>query len=66
VKVEILRDKCVGSGNCVELAKWVFAQDDEDGKVLLVAGSDIPDSDAVMEAALICPVGAIMINGKLV
>lgn len=65
VKIEILRDKCVGSGNCVDLAGRVFAQSEEDGKVVLVAGDDMAEDRAVIEAAMLCPVGAILIDGEL-
>lgn len=64
MKVEILRDKCVGSGNCVELAPKVFDQSDDDGKVILVADDETND-EAAREAASLCPVGAILIDGEL-
>lgn len=59
-----MRDKCVGSGNCVELASRKFSQDEDDGKVILVGDDDIDEDEAVMEAARCCPVGAILIDGK--
>lgn len=65
MKVEILRDKCVGSGNCVELASHMFSQDEDDGKVVLTSDEASPDDAAIMEAASCCPVGAILIDGKL-
>lgn len=65
MKVEILRDKCVGSGNCVELAGQRFAQSDEDGKVVLLGSVEMPDDPDVVQAAMLCPVGAILIDGQL-
>ena len=64
MKIEIVRDKCVASGNCVELAGKIFAQSEEDGKVILIFGDETEDPD-VIQAAMLCPVGAILINGEL-
>jgi len=64
MKIEILRDKCISSGNCVQMAEQVFGQSDEDGKVILVNGPDTDDED-VREAAMLCPVGAILIDGEV-
>ena len=65
MKVEILRDKCVGSGNCVELAGKMFAQSDDDGKVVLIGQEEMPEDPDVIQAAMLCPVGAILIDGQL-
>ena len=64
VKIEVLRGKCIGSGNCVNLAGTIFSQDENDGKVILIAASEMPEAAAVREAALMCPVGAILIDGE--
>ena len=64
MKIEILRDKCIGSGNCVLQAENIFSQSDEDGKVLLLHGELSDDLNAV-EAAMLCPVGAILIDGQV-
>jgi ferredoxin len=56
MKVEILREKCVGSGNCVELVPKIFGQSEEDGKVVLTDGDETYD-EAALQAALLCPVG---------
>jgi len=64
MKIEILRDRCISSGNCVELAGKVFAQSEDDSKVILVGG-DESDDPQVREAAILCPVGAILIDGEL-
>lgn len=64
MKVEISRDKCIGSGNCVLEAEHLFSQSEDDGKVLLPDGYETDDPKAI-EAAILCPVGAIMIDGKI-
>jgi ferredoxin len=64
LKIEILRDKCIGSGNCVVQNETLFSQSDDDGKVLLPNGDETDDTTAV-DAAMVCPVGAILINGQL-
>jgi len=64
MKIEILRDKCISSGNCVELAGGVFGQSEEDGKVILIASDESEDPNA-REAATLCPVGAILIDGEV-
>jgi ferredoxin len=64
MKIEILRDKCISSGNCVEIAGHTFAQSDDDAKVILINGADTV-SPQIREAASLCPVGAIIIDGDL-
>jgi ferredoxin len=64
MKVEILRYKCISSGNCVELAAQTFAQSEDDSKVILIDNGEADDPN-VREAAMLCPVGAILIDGKL-
>jgi len=60
VHVEVDRDACCGSGNCVRTAPTVFDQDDRDGLVRLLEANP-PDQDhaRVREAAHVCPSGAI-------
>ena len=64
MKIEILREKCVGAGNCVELAAKIFGQDEADGKVVLKSAAEIDENPDVRQAAMLCPVGAILIDGK--
>jgi ferredoxin len=58
-RLQVDRDICIGSGNCVRVAETVFDQD-EDGRVVLLAGAD-PDAhtDDVSLAVAGCPVGAL-------
>ncbi|GAA5187600.1 ferredoxin [Rugosimonospora acidiphila] len=52
--------KCVGSGQCVLLVLEVFDQREEDGLVALVDERPPPERrEAVRQAALSCPAGAI-------
>jgi ferredoxin len=59
--VEIDRDACMGSGNCVFWAPEVFDLDD-DG-VAVVHGDATGHEDQVRLAAKNCPTSAIRIDG---
>jgi len=58
--VEIDRDVCMGSGNCMYEAPGVFDLDD-DG-VAVVVDPTASSDDAVMAAARNCPTGAITVR----
>lgn len=63
MRVEVDRETCVGSGNCVHFAPAVFDQDDRDGLVVVLAESPEPALRAATRtAALNCPVGAISVD----
>ena len=59
--VEIDRDACMGSGNCVFWAPEVFDLDDEG--VAMVRGDVRGHEDQVRLAATNCPTSAIRIAG---
>jgi ferredoxin len=64
--IQIDRDLCIGSGNCVNLAPEIFEIDEEN---LVEFKGDTPNIDQgrLMEACGICPVDALMAfdeNGK--
>jgi ferredoxin len=62
-RVVIHPEKCVGAGHCVAHASDVFAQDEDEGLILLKEAAPSPDRiSAVREAASLCPVSAIEIN----
>jgi ferredoxin len=61
VKVSVDENRCCGSGSCVLTAPEVFDQRDEDGIVVLL--QEETRSDAVHEAARICPALAIEVDG---
>ncbi|MBA3471696.1 MAG: ferredoxin [Rubrobacter sp.] len=59
-RVEVDQDMCVGSGNCVEVAKGAFKLNDEDK-------AEVDDPTAVSveelrEAEEQCPVAAILVE----
>lgn len=60
LRVEIDRDVCMGSGNCVYEAPGVFDLDD-DGISFVVDPSTSPD-DKIVAAARKCPTGAITVR----
>ena len=61
ITIEVDRDLCIGSGDCVDSAPEVFALDDE-GKAI-VLDTDAADVDDIVEAARNCPVTAIFVIG---
>lgn len=62
IEIEIDRDLCIGSADCVDTAPAVFELDDE-GKatVLDPDGAELED---VLDAARNCPVTAIFVTGE--
>ena len=60
IEVEIDRDACMGSGNCVYEAVGVFGLDD-DGIALVLDVTAAPE-DKVISAARICPARAIRVR----
>ncbi|MFC4536708.1 ferredoxin [Sphaerisporangium dianthi] len=53
------RDRCTGSGNCAQIAPFVFDQGD-DGRVVLIQAEPGPEHEAeAREAIDICPVRAL-------
>ncbi|MGW3470829.1 ferredoxin [Saccharopolyspora sp. NPDC000995] len=67
VRVSIDVAKCIGAGQCVFAAADIFDQDDSDGTVLLHAGgkdAEVPAAhrDAALEAARLCPSGAVAVT----
>jgi ferredoxin len=62
IYVEVDRDLCIGSGDCVDTAPDVFQLDDEEKAV--VVDPDGAPLDDVLEAAGNCPVTAIFVAGE--
>ncbi len=62
IRVEVDRDLCIGSGDCVDAQPAVFQLDDE-GKAFVV-DPDGASTDDVVEAAQNCPVAAIFVIGE--
>jgi ferredoxin len=56
-------NKCIGAGQCVRAAATVFAQNDDDGLVVLL--NEQPSDDLlaqVKNAARLCPARAIVVE----
>jgi ferredoxin len=62
IRIEVDRDLCIGSGDCVDAEPEVFALDDE-GKAF-VLDRDAATPDEVVDAARNCPVTAIFVIGE--
>jgi ferredoxin len=60
MRIEVDPDLCIGSANCVHLAKGVFVLDDED--IAAVADPTAADPEAIRRAAHSCPTAAITIE----
>jgi ferredoxin len=62
IRVEVDRDLCIGSGDCVATEPDVFQLDDE-GKAVVI-DPDAAAADDIVEAARNCPVTAIFVIGE--
>ncbi len=62
IHVEVDRDLCIGSADCVASQPDVFELDDE-GKAVVLDPDAVPVDD-VVEAAMNCPVTAIFVIGE--
>lgn len=62
IRVEVDRDLCIGSGDCVATQPDVFELDDEGKAVVL--NPDAASTDDIVEAAGNCPVTAIFVIGQ--
>ena len=62
IQVEVDRDLCIGSGDCVSSQPDVFQLDDE-GKSVVI-DPDAAGTDEIVEAAQNCPVTAIFVIGE--
>jgi ferredoxin len=63
MRIGVASERCIGAGNCVDVAPKYFDQSDAVGIVeVLVDEVDPEDEDKVAEAADICPVAAILLS----
>jgi ferredoxin len=62
ISVEVDRDLCIGSADCVDTAPAVFELDDE-GKAVVIDPDGAP-TEEILEAAMNCPVTAILVIGE--
>jgi ferredoxin len=57
--IEVLHERCIGAGNCTDVARKYFDQSDEDGTVILLR----PDDEALVAQAVdVCPTGALALK----
>jgi ferredoxin len=62
-KIEVIHERCMGAGNCADVAPKYFDQSDVDGTVVLKQEHvDTGDEHDVNEAVDICPVSAILVK----
>jgi ferredoxin len=61
-KVRVLTDRCISSGNCVDVASEAFDMDDDGLVVPLVDEVDDQLRDQVELAVRVCPVQAILLQ----
>jgi len=56
MKIKIDIDKCVGGGQCVVASPLVFAQNEDDGLVIVLQESPPAElHESVRDAARLCP-----------
>ena len=60
LQVEIDRDVCIGSGNCVYGAPGVFELDDD--SIAVVVDADAATEDVIVRVARLCPSHAITVR----
>lgn len=63
MKVKVDRDVCIGDGSCVEVCPEVFELRDDGLAYVLQEEPPAELHDKVKEAADVCPVEAISIEG---
>ena len=60
-KVRVLTDRCISSGNCIDVASDAFDMDDDGLVIALVDEVDGELRDQVELAVRVCPVQAILL-----
>lgn len=60
-KVRVLTDRCISSGNCLDVASEAFDMDDDGLVIALVDEVDGQLREQVELAARVCPVQAILL-----
>ena len=61
-KYEILPERCVQTGNCVEIAPSLFAVDDDGTVTTKDSAEGADEQTALNDAARACPALAIMLH----
>jgi ferredoxin len=60
MKIHVDEDLCIGSANCVNLARGVFELNDEE--IAFVTDPTAASPEEIREAAKACPTSAIVIE----
>ncbi|MCX4587521.1 ferredoxin [Streptomyces sp. NBC_01481] len=61
MQIRIDHNTCIGSGQCFLTAPGLFIQDDDGYSVLVPGGTETATRQQITEAALSCPVQAIVV-----
>jgi ferredoxin len=61
-KVKVVTERCISSGNCIDVASDAFDMDDDGHVIALVGEVDDQVRDQVELAARVCPVQAILLE----
>jgi ferredoxin len=63
--IEVFLERCMGAGNCAEVAPAYFDQDAADGTVVVLQ-DQVPSEDRALvdKAAAVCPVAAILVQDR--
>lgn len=61
-RVRVVTQRCISSGNCIDVASDAFDMDDDGQVVALVDEVDDQLRDRVELAAQVCPVQAILLE----
>ena len=63
LRISIAEGRCIGAGNCVEVAEDYFDQDDDDARVIVLQEM-VPAGDQarIRRAVNVCPVQAILLG----
>jgi ferredoxin len=62
VRIVADTESCASSGMCALTAPEYFDQDDEDGRVVLLADEAEDCDDEVADAVRLCPAGALRLE----
>lgn len=63
MRIRVLRDRCIGAGQCVLSAPRLFDQSDDDGLVVVLDETPSPtDEPDAITALGVCPSGTIRLD----
>lgn len=62
LRVEVIRAKCAGYANCLDVAPEIFDLDEHDIAVVSAGQYPIEQKDLLVDAAIRCPAKAIVVT----